>query len=155
MKYELKEDDYLKLWTHFQNNAVSVKGALFKTITWVIGFAAALLAFVFANLVDFDAANASLSFSMLMLSVSGAGLAICVFAFFAIGESAKHIKNNWDYADRCMNQIKGLKKIVLSKEAQEKASPMPIWKQLGIVVFLFFVAFIFILATTLVTWSWV
>jgi len=42
---------------YFEDRAASIKGAMFKTLTWTIGFAAALLGFIFAKLSDFDTSN--------------------------------------------------------------------------------------------------
>lgn len=145
MEYKLKGDDYLDLWKYFQDKATSVKGAMFNTITWIIGFAAALLAFIFANLTDYDSSKAAISLSMLVILASIAGLVICLYAFFALGESAKHINNNWDNADRCFHNIAGLREIVFPEGEEKKESVVKIWNQLRIVVFLFSAAFVGIL----------
>jgi hypothetical protein len=114
---------------------------MFGTITWVIGFAAALLAFIFVKLADFDLHKAVISLSAIVISISIAGVAICLFALVALWESAKHIKNNWISADKCKDDIEGISEIV-SSEKRDKG--MPIWWQLGILVFLFIAAFILI-----------
>lgn len=143
----LEYEDYLSLWIYFQDRATSVKGAMFNTITWIIGFAAALLGFIFANLTNFDSSKAAISLSMLMRLASGAGLAICLYAFLALTESAKHIKNNWKYADECLNEIQEVKGIVKNNRNAENQKDkiiirMKIWNELRIVVSLFFTAFI-------------
>ena len=87
MDYKLTEKDYLDLWKYFQEKATGVKGAMFKTITWIIGLVAALLGFGFAKVTDFDPSKAIIPFSILMIWISGAGVLICFYAFFALGES--------------------------------------------------------------------
>jgi hypothetical protein len=150
MEYELKDEDYLNLWKYFQDKAISVKGAMFNTITWIIGFAAALLGFIFAKISDFDPMKAKIiTLPLLMILLSIAGIVICIYAFFAIGESAKHIRKNWDRRDRCMNEIKGLNKIII-KEAENKTNIIEIWNQLRIVVSIFLVSFIAILVWGLI-----
>jgi hypothetical protein len=147
MKHKLEKDDYLDLWKYFDDKATSVKGAMFSTITWIIGFAGALLGFIFVKLADFDLSKASIPLSWLFTSISIAGILICVYAFFALGESAKHIKNNWGYADKiCRDNIEGLREIVLPEKVEKKDKLTAIWYQLGIVVLLFLVAFVVILA---------
>jgi hypothetical protein len=132
MEYKLTEKDYLDLWKYFQEKATSVKGAMFQTITWIIGFAAALLAFGFAKVTDFDPSKAVIPLPWLMVGISIAGFFICSFAFLALNESAKHIKRNWDYADNCLRNIKGLSEIVSSQvdfltKVDRKEKPMPVW----------------------------
>ena len=149
MSYKLNDDDYLELWKYFEDKAISVKGAMFNTITWIIGFAAALLGFIFAKISDFDPSKSEIGLPLLMILLSIAGIVICIYAFFAIGESAKHIRKNWDRADRCMEEIEGIDKIV-PKGSENKNKYVQIWNQLRIVVSIFLVSFIAILEWGLV-----
>lgn len=149
MKYQLQDEDLLDLWKYFQDRATSVKGAMFNTITWVIGFAGILLGFVFTSLAKCEGANEPNTLGPLLIFASLAGLALCVYAFFALGEAAKHIKNNWAFADKCRDRINGLDK-VLKIESCDKKEMMPIWKQLGIVVGLFMAAFVVVLVYAIV-----
>ena len=77
MEYKLKYQDYLELWKYFQDKAISIKGTMFNTITWIIGFAAALLGSLFSQLTNFESSNAKISLSTLMFLVSIVGLVIC------------------------------------------------------------------------------
>jgi hypothetical protein len=147
MQDKLDKDDYLDLWKYFDDKATSIKGAMFSTITWIIGFAGALLGFMSVKLADFDPSKAAISLSWFMRSISIAGIMICVYALFALGESAKHINNNWIYADKiCRENLEGLREIVSSSKAEQKDKSMPIWYRLGIVVLLFLCAFMAMLA---------
>jgi hypothetical protein len=140
--YALKDGDYLKLWMYFQDKSISVKGAMFNTFTWLIGFAAALLAFIFANLTDYVSTKAVVSLTVLVNGVSTAGLVICLYAFVALYESNKRINDYWEYANNCSNKIAGLTDIVPLNELEKKPAFVC---QLAGVVTLFFVAFIFII----------
>ena len=86
-----------------------------------------------------------------MVLSSIAGVVICGYAFFAISESAKHIKNNWDAANRCMNKIEGLNQLVSGKDKQVEIKEEKWYKackicnQLRIIVGLFLVSFVSIL----------
>jgi len=147
MNDDSNEKDYLSLWKYFQDRATSVKGAMFTTVTWVLGFAAALSAFMFSNLADYSS-NALLSIEKIALLVSFAGLSLCVYAYYAISESAKHIRNNWTYADRCLKKVSGLKDIVNPNENNENdwrdkyLKGVPICKRLAIIVYLFSLVFV-------------
>ena len=143
MKYQLDEDDYLTLWKYFNDKATNVKGAMFNTLTWIIGFATALLGFVSLNLTNYNSDNAVISLPLLMVVSAIAGLFICVYAWFTLQESAKHIQNNWDYANNCRKEIDGLKKLI--KPKKKKTEMMAIWNRLGLIVVFFAIAFLVIL----------
>lgn len=145
MNYQLKDEDLLDLWKYFQDRATSVKGAMFNTLTWVIGFAAILLGFIFTNLAKNEETKAPVTLETLMIFASLAGLALCLYAFFAICESAKHIQKNWVFADNCKDKISGLDKILKIDSDDGQKAAMPVWKRLGIIVGLFTSAFVVIL----------
>lgn len=141
MKYELKDEDYLKLWIYFEDRAASIKGAMFKTVTWTIGFAAALLGFIFAKLADFDRENASVTLALLVTITAIAGLIICAYTWLAISESAKHIQVNWDRAKECESQVKDFELILNPRKRKSQEGAIMIWNQLRIIVVLFALAF--------------
>jgi hypothetical protein len=143
-KYKLVNKDYYELWMYFQSKATSVKGAMFSTITWILGFAAGLLGFIFVHVMDHDPCKAVLSIGTVIILLSLAGLTLCGYAYFAINESAKHISNNWSYADRCLKKIKGMGEIVdYNSDVNQKG--LKIWDRLTIIVVLFAVAFLALL----------
>ncbi len=144
MEYKLKYEDYLELWKYFQDKATSVKGAMFNIITWILGFAAAILGFIFVNLAKDKAKNPTMTLEELILYASLSGGALCIYAFMALGESAKHIYNNWTFADNCKNEIEGLSEI-LSTDTKDTKKTIKIWNQLRIIVGLFSASFLLIL----------
>lgn len=140
MKHELRGADYLKLWMYFEDRAELRKEAMFKSLTWTLGFAAALLGFIGAKLTDFDSAKASITLSMLVAICAGAGLVICLYSLVMLSESAKHISNNWRRADRCKDQIDHLSEIIVGpRRAQRKVTA--IWNQLRVIVVVFLFGF--------------
>ena len=147
MTYELKDEEYLKLWIYFQDRADNIKEAMFKTLTWTIGFAAALLAFIFANLIDFDPSRAIVTLWSIVSITAAAGLVICLYSWFMLSESGKHIQYNWDRANRCELHVKDLGIIIRGDGAKKqgdgakKRNVMKIWDQLRIIVVLFAIAF--------------
>jgi len=154
MSYNLIDKDYLELWGHFQEKADNIKEAMFKTITWIMGFASALLGFIFLILTDYDCSKASISPRTLVLSLSTAGLVICLYAFLSIAESAKHIKSNWEYANNCYSNINNFHNIVTLKANIDKPNILKnwlskIWNQLGIIVALFSLGFAVVLISSI------
>jgi hypothetical protein len=148
MKYKVDNEDYLKLWIYFEDRATSVKAAMFTTITWVVGFMAALLGFIFASLANDAPSKAPIELPTLMRLATGAGIVLCIYAFLALRESAKHIRNNWKYADHCLTNIEGLSTIVSPSglELNKRNNPSQqklwtIWNQLRLLVALFMLAF--------------
>jgi hypothetical protein len=140
MSYRLKDADYLKLWLHFQNRADDVKEAMFKTLTWLVGYAAALLGFIFFNLTNYEAAKARVDLSLVVALASAAGLAVCLYSWFALSEAGKHIERNWENAERCRAKVEGLEKII-HPVADKRRWRVRIWDQLRIIVALFTIAF--------------
>ncbi len=112
MAYQLGDDDYLDLWKYFEERADRVKEAMFSTVTWAIGFAAAILGFIVAKLIDFESAWFKLRHAGLVLGASAAGIALCVYCWILVGESKKHMIRNWNRAKRCMKQVVGLQGII-------------------------------------------
>ncbi len=68
MEYKLNDDDYLNLWKYFQDKATSIIGAMFNTITRILGFAAVILGFMFTNLAKYEAENAKLTLEELLFT---------------------------------------------------------------------------------------
>jgi hypothetical protein len=145
----MQNTEYIDLWKYYQDKAISVKGAMFNTITWIIGFAAALLGFIFAKISNFDCTKAIISLPCLIVLLSIAGIVICLYAFMALGESAKQIRKHWKRADNCWEKIEGIKKIVDKREENEETG-IQIWNQLRLLVGVFIIAFIAIL-----TWGYI
>jgi hypothetical protein len=133
MKRELEGEDYLKLWMYFEDRAELVKEAMFKTLTWTLGFAAALLGFIGAKLTDFESAKARVPIFVLVAICAGAGLVICLYSMVMLSESATHIRNNWTRAGRCKEQIGHLSEII----AVPRQEGIEIWNQLRFIVVLF------------------
>ena len=148
MPYKLKDDDYLKLWMYFQDRADNVKEAMFKTLTWIVGYAAALLGFIFLILTNYETAKAAVARSSVVALAAVAGLVICLYSWFALSESAKHIQRNWTHAIACSTQVDGLEAIVCSGDNNQQ-NTMKIWDQLRIIVALFGLGFLAVLAWTL------
>lgn len=140
MQFELSREDYLKLWMYFEDRADKVKEAMFKTLTWTIGYAAALQGFIFLTLVDFDSSRASVRLHWLVGAAAAAGIVICLYSLFALYESGKHLRRNWDRAKRCEAKFNKLDYIV-SGLGKSEGSGLEIWQQLYIIVALFAVAF--------------
>ena len=175
-------EDHLKLYTYFGDRADKIKEAMFKTLTWSMGFAAALLGFIFAKLADFDSSVSSiisantklLPLPWLVMSIAAAGVVVCCYSWLILFESGKHIRKNWDNADKFLVQMPDLAEIVkghfgeegkfrketlkdgtlepvkekekwLQRQWARLEKVMPIWNQLFIVVALFMIAFFVLL----------
>jgi len=146
-KYELNGENYLELWKYFQSKAISVKGAMFTTITWLIGFNTALLTFIVVILPDFHSSNLSDHQKVFISGASFAGLLICWLAYIALSESGKRIEQYWDYANRCQENFED--SIKINEINRERGIPSVV-KSLFWVVTLFCATFIFSLI-----WIWV
>lgn len=141
MSYKLRDEDYFEIWKYFEDRADNVKEAMFKTLTWTVGFAAALLGFIFVKLTDYDKNNAVLPLRWVVFLAALAGLVICLYSSFTLSEAGKHIRNNWKRARRCEGHVQGLKRILLAGRRREPKS-IEIWDRLRIIVILFVIAFV-------------
>jgi Co/Zn/Cd efflux system component len=144
-QYILKDDDYLKLWIYFEDRADKIKEAMFKTLTWTIGLAAAMLGFIFVKLTEFEAAKAAVELRWVVIVTSLAGLVICLYCWFMLRESGKHIQSNWDRSKECEAHIRDFRKIT-HPGGKTRTVILNIWNQLLIIVGLFAAAFAFVLA---------
>jgi hypothetical protein len=146
MPYKLQDDDYLELWKHFQGRADDVKEAMFNSVTWSVGFSAAILGYIISTQVNL--ANLSIGAPKAVLGASVIGLLLCLYSWILVHESRKHIRRNWDYADTCKHQVEGLDAILkIEPEKQPRAwySLAHVWNQVLCIVgafALFFVALI-------------
>src|SRR5215204_3127807 len=77
---KLQDTDHLKLWMFYQERADKIKEAMFKTVTWTTGFAAALLGFIFVSFLNFDGEKRF--WAMTIPAVTG--VVICVYSIIAI-----------------------------------------------------------------------
>src|SRR5262245_45363913 len=160
---EQNDKDYLELWKYFQDRADKIKEAMFQTVTWTIGFAAALLGFLAVKLTDFDESKAAVAVFWLILITAVAGLFICAYSCFAIHEAGRHIEENWQSAKRCKGQMgkqlqermqlqEILPPAAAKGETEEKKKKFwYIWRQLYVIVALFAIAFVVVLGWDLVS----
>jgi len=117
---ETKDSDaYLDLYKHFEAAASSVKGAMFKNLTWLFGIASALLAFVYSLAVKEPVANPQVSLNQVSILVLVSGIYICAYALVSIFESAQHIRNNWDLSSSCVSGVPALSNIMDNQEKYE------------------------------------
>jgi hypothetical protein len=143
MSYTLQDEDYLELWKYFEDRADNIKEAMFKTLTWIVGYAAALLGFIFLALTNFDRLQASVPLPSAITLAAAAGLVICLYSWFMLSESAKHIQRNWQRSAFCLKKVDGLTAIVSAGEMESQRT-IKIWDQLRIIVVLFALGFGFL-----------
>lgn len=130
----LERDDYLDLWKYFESRADQLKEDMFKTLTWVIGFAAAVLGFIVNEFVDLDPAKPLINHKGLAAIFCLVGLALCIYAAFLLSEFAEHIKRNWERAKRCKGEVKGLSYIIEGTSFDSNAPNKPGETSLGAAV---------------------
>jgi hypothetical protein len=97
----LRADDYLELWKYFEARADDLKEHMFESVTWIIGFAAAVLGFIIGKFVDFSGPALAVKEEWLAVGFCGVGLLLCAYAGLMLAESADHIKGNWARSKRC------------------------------------------------------
>jgi hypothetical protein len=151
MSYKIEDDDYLDLWKYFQERADNVKEAMFNSVTWSVGFVAAILGFIMTTQVN--VADLSVAAPKAVIGVSLIGLLLCVYSWIVVLESKKHIRRNWHYADACKLQVEGLDSILRTagpgNQPRDSSGPLGhVWNQVLCVVGVFALFFV-----ALIVWS--
>jgi hypothetical protein len=138
MKYELVDRDYLDLWMYFEEQAGNVKEAMFNSVTWVIGFAAAVFGFILTVLVEFGSTNLSLKQPWAVVGASGVGVLLCAYSLILLNESKKHILRNWGRAESCKSHVGSLQAIWEVSRVDTKRRWRPqVWHHIMMVVLAF------------------
>jgi hypothetical protein len=135
---ELSRDEYFDLYKFFESRADTIKASMFESVTWVVGFAAAVLGFVVATFVDFSTDPVSVKHPMAAIISSCGGVILCVYALFLLYDAANHILRNWDRANTCAARVKGLPDLTLASEG--RGGKLKVWHRMGFVVVLFLIA---------------
>jgi hypothetical protein len=158
--YTITDRDHLDLWKYFQDRADNVKEAMFHSVTWSIGFAAAVFGFIITTRLDLSKWRFTAPESV--AGASFLGFLLCVYSLILVEESRKHILSNWDRAKCCKSQIIGLDAILdcvppESKSPERKSSdenPMRyVWNQVFCVIDVFTVLFVVLFIWALKSWS--
>ncbi|MHC4399189.1 MAG: hypothetical protein ACYTG0_05890 [Planctomycetota bacterium] len=89
--------DYVALWQYFEKRGSELKGTMLQVLTWLIGFAAAILGYAVDKTIGFDPAP-SVKQPLLLLVLAAVGIAIIVYAEIVIREFGEHINRNFDRA---------------------------------------------------------
>jgi hypothetical protein len=144
---ELQKTDYLQLWQYFESRGGELKERMLGLITWVLGFAAAVLGFAVSNTLDFDSSGV-VKKPMLLIILSITGGSLTWYADIIIREFAEHINRNFDRADHARGGNRSLEEILASSEG--RTQPMPtICRSVRRMVIMFGVAFVAGLASGL------
>ena len=155
MAYELEGADYFNLWQYFQDRADKTKEAMFSSVTWAVGFSAALFGFIFTTLVDVKGLR--LMSPMAVIGAAVIGLFLCGYSAILIVELKSHILRNWQFAARCKREVHGLTGIFETPESEQRQpsewSTHYVWTQVGLVVVFFAACYIALLVWALASLS--
>lgn len=136
----LAQHDYLDLWKYFQERADAIKADMFERVTWVLGFASAIVAFAISDLGAYR--EKAPEFLRLLALL---GQVLCIYALVIIRESSRHIQRNWDRAKRCQTHVAELAAIWDGPNAKPNTGEQPLWQrpgfQAGFIVALFMAGF--------------
>jgi hypothetical protein len=127
----LSGSDYLDLYKFFELRADAIKRSLFESVTWVVGFAAALLGFVVTK------------FQSIFLCL--VGCVLCFYALLLLYDGKRHIERNWDRAKTFQGKVLNLDSLIRESSGDKKKELVPVWNQMAAVVILFILAFIVLL----------
>jgi len=135
--------DYLQLWQYFEGRGSSLKESFLHMMTWVLGFAGALVAFAADKTLNWKRGEPLVANHLTLFVVSAVGLALVTFAHRVIAEFGEHINRNFDRADRARDADASLDEILAYSERPEaKGQQLPsICRNVRIIVLAFGAAF--------------
>jgi len=139
--------DYVDLWKYFESRGADVKNTMFSVVTWIIGFAAAVLGFLVKEFIGFQADALVILYPLPLIVVSLVGMCIVVYADILIRDFGEHINRNFDRADRAREGDRTVDEIWGGEESVQKAKAglPPICKRIRAVVWAFGGAFALII----------
>ena len=109
---DIKPKDTLDLWKYFEGKGEADKQRMITIVSWLLGFATAILGFTVAQNVKFDVSQ-ELRFCVErptqvgLLSVLG--LLICLYCTFLVFEFGIHARGNWERAEKFLDEMPRLK----------------------------------------------
>jgi hypothetical protein len=133
----------IDLWKFFEKRVSELKESMFRFVTWIIGFAAAILGFAIKE--GFKDGYEKVAHPRLLIILSGAGLVILLHAFFIIRDHGRHINRTFGRANAARDGESYPKKIRGAGQIAADMPLPPICRDLLIVVALFALGFLFIL----------
>ena len=139
-KHQLGGADYVQLYQFFQSRADDIKAALFGSVTWILGFAAAIMGFTVVTFFDLSAAPARIKFPWLGMIACFVGVLHCVYALLLLYDGANHIRGNWDRANKCADHVEDLPAFTLG--SRKRRSFGKVWLHMGGVVAVLLIGFI-------------
>ena len=141
-KRPLVADDYLDLWKYFESRADDLKAQMFERVTWIIGFAAAVLGFTFDKFADLNSDALTPGQKLLAVGLCGVGLVLCAYAGLVLAEYARHIERNWARSKRCRGHLNGLLEVIKGDPPAGNSDGSKTFRQVGIFIILFALAFV-------------
>jgi hypothetical protein len=141
-KYELAGADWVELYQFYQSRADDIKAALFASVTWIIGFAAAVLGFVIVTFLDLTKEPLKIKFPWLAMLFCVVGCALCVYALLLLYDGANHIRANWKRADECEEHVKDLPRLAMGTVKRRTGK---VWQHMSVVVGGFLIIFVALL----------
>jgi hypothetical protein len=118
---------------------------MFSVVTWIIGFAAAVLGFIVKEFLDFQTNALVILYPLPLIVLSLVGMCIVVYADILIRDFGEHINRNFDRADRSREGDRTVDEIWGGEESERRAkAELPqICKRIRVVVWVFGGAFVF------------
>ena len=104
-----------------------LKDRLWTMATWLFGLNSALLGFIFGTpLIVFDSAGSAVRAPAFVLALALAGCVLCLYSFVLIYDYGKHIRRNWDRADRLSAELPLVEYALTGKvAAKDRRNPDP------------------------------
>jgi hypothetical protein len=106
---DLEKDDLLDLWKYFQNRADMLKERQWTIGTWIVTLLSGVAAFSLnQKTLSITRTGVAIGKPLPALAIGVVGMLICGYGWVVTNDYGKHIRRNWDRAERVKEQIIGL-----------------------------------------------
>ena len=118
-KPESTPQEIFELWKHFESVGGNDKDRMVSIVTWLLAFAAAVLAYIGTKDINFESWSVENPIEAVFFSILG--MFICAVSGFLVYAFGVHANRYWYRADLLINCIPDLRDFFLESE------DLPIW----------------------------
>ena len=137
----------VELWKFFEERGSKLKESMFTTVSWVLGFSAAVLAFAVKE--GFADGKATVANPIAMSFLVLAGILLLVHAYFVVKDYGEHINRTFNRADAARKGEIDPERVWRAGDKYKEQSTPQVCRYMMRTIGLFAAAFIFVLGLSL------
>ena len=139
----------LDLWKFFEDRCSKLKESLFNTVSWVLGFSAAVLGFAVKE--GYASCSSKVGNPILMAIMALAGLLLLMHAYYIVRDYVDHINRTFNRADAARMGEIDPQKVWAAGNVESKGDVPAACRDMFRIIGLFAIAFLALLALAIST----